>query len=309
MKNTQKKAIRLLWLLLAAAVAFGIWKSGLITGSEIRTATSSEKQSETAATQTKASTASTSKESTAEKEEEALGERLTASWQPLLESAAGQADIAVYSSKYDTVYTLSNAPTEKFYTASIVKVTILAQLLHEREEQGTFLSDTEQAYAETMIENSDNDAATYLLEDGLGSYSATSRLFSDLKMTNSAADPESWGLTTTTAADQIKLLNAIFYPAAYLSATSQSYVKELMSKVETDQQWGISAGAETFQLKNGWLSLDDTGWNVNSIGHVSSAADSDGYTIAVLTNNDQSLEAGQELIEKLAQATREIMLP
>ena len=126
-------------------------------------------------------------------------------------------------------------------------------------------------------------------------------------MSNTQAH-EAWGMTTTTPADQIKLLNNIFFSSTKLSDSSRNYIKSLMSNVETDQQWGISAGSNDFALKNGWLDQDDGSrkWIINSIGYINGSHNND-YTIAVYTDDNSSMSSGEKLIEKLALSTRHIM--
>ncbi|MGN1284400.1 MAG: penicillin-binding protein, partial [Candidatus Limosilactobacillus intestinavium] len=119
---------------------------------------------------------------------------------------------------------------------------------------------------------------------------------------------EAWGMTTTTPADQIKLLNNIFFSSTKLSDSSRNYIQHLMSNVESDQQWGISAGSNNFALKNGWLDQDDGSgkWIINSIGRVNGSQDND-YTIAVYTDNNSSMNSGEKLVEKLARSTKNIL--
>src|SRR6202034_282841 len=100
-------------------------------------------------------------------------------------------------------------------------------------------------------------------------------------------DPDAagyWGLSTTTVADQVQLLRTLAYPNAVLTPASQSYELNLMSQVESDQAWGVSAGPGTsasVALKNGWLPIDSGGWQVNSEGYVN--GDGRDYVIAVMT--------------------------
>ena len=126
-------------------------------------------------------------------------------------------------------------------------------------------------------------------------------------MSNTHAN-EAWGMTTTTPADQIKLLNNIFFSSTKLSDSSRNYIQHLMSNVESDQQWGISAGSNNFALKNGWLDQDDGSgkWIINSIGRVNGSQDND-YTIAVYTDNNSSMNSGEKLVEKLARSTKNIL--
>lgn len=76
-----------------------------------------------------------------------------------------------------------------------------------------------------------------------------------------------------------------------------------MANVAPDQVWGISGGlADNAQveLKNGWLELDD-GWVVNTIGHVKTKTSN--YTMAVLTNGNDTQDQGIDLIESLSAVT------
>ena len=225
--------------------------------------------------------------------------KLQADWQSILKQTDSPVQIAVYDSSTQETYTATNQKKETFTTASTVKVAILAGILHNHQEAGTKLSSTEKTNAQAMIQQSDNDAATAMFQT-LGSFTGLNQVFNDLGMTQTNV-ATGWAFTTTTASDQLKLLNTIFYGSTYLSDTSRSYIKQLMNQVASDQQWGISAGSSTFQLKNGWRLDSDNTWTVNSIGHVGAAQG--GYTIATFTKENASLKKGQTLVENLAKAT------
>ena len=188
------------------------------------------------------------------------------------------------------------------YTASIVKVDILATLLYEASQQGTGLSDEEQELATTMIENSDDDAASDLWDDigqqtGLAAFNSLVPLSDTVPGTAGA-----WGGTTTTGADQISLLRQLVQPSGLLGPLAQSYELGLMENVESDQTWGVSAGVPagvTVAIKNGWLPLEgDTDWQVNSIGWIH--GDGRDYLIAVLTKDNETEGGGIATIEGLS---------
>ena len=197
------------------------------------------------------------------------------------------------------------------YTASIVKVDILATLLHQSEQQGTGLSDEEQDLATTMIENSDDDAATDLWDD-IGQQTGLASFDSLIPLPDTVPGADGyWGETTTTGADQVDLLRELVQPSSLLEQSAQSYELGLMENVESDQAWGVSAGAPagvTVALKNGWLPLEDNGdWQVNSIGWV----DGEGrdYLIAVLTKNNETEASGIAAIEGLSQLVWNTLSP
>ncbi|MFC9942745.1 serine hydrolase [Streptomyces pratensis] len=188
-------------------------------------------------------------------------------------------------------------------TASIVKVDILAALLLQAQDEGRELNGAEHAYAEAMIRRSDNTSATELLkviggEDGLDA--ANERL--GLTATKAA---HAWGLTQTTAADQVRLLEAVSGTDSELSPASRAYMTELMGQVEADQRWGVSAAGTGAVLKNGWMPRTTTGlWDVNSIGRVESG----GHTllVAVLSRGHATKEAGIALVESVAKAAADV---
>jgi hypothetical protein len=193
--------------------------------------------------------------------------------------------------------------TGAFDTASIVKVDILATLLLQAQDAGRQLTAGEKSYATTMIESSDNDAASALWRtigraDGLD---AANERFG---LTGTAGgEGELWGLTQTTAADQLTLLRQVFVDDSQLSEASRAYLQGLMGRIADDQHWGVSAAADGAQwaLKNGWLPRSTTGlWDVNSIGRVTA----DGHTclLAVLSDGNSTKARGIALVEAAAKA-------
>ncbi|MFE9817447.1 serine hydrolase [Streptomyces sp. NPDC005773] len=191
-------------------------------------------------------------------------------------------------------------------TASIVKVDILAALLLRAQDEDRVLTAGERAHAVAMIERSDNEAATALLA-AVGGASALDAANERLGLTATTA-AQAWGLTRTTAADQLTLLEAVFGTGTdtELTQASRTYLRGLMAQVEADQQWGVSAAGSTWALKNGWMPRTATGlWNINSIGQVAS----DGRTclVAVLSAGQPTKEAGVALVEAVAKAAVEVV--
>ncbi|MER6432010.1 serine hydrolase [Streptomyces sp900105245] len=190
-----------------------------------------------------------------------------------------------------------------FDSASIVKVDILAALLLQAQDAGRRLTAAERAWATKMIENSDNASATGLWHaiggaEGLDAANARFGLTG-----TSGGSGDLWGLTQTTAADQLALLEQVFGDESLLSTASRTYVRGLMRGVEADQRWGVSAAATggSSALKNGWLPRSSTGlWVVNSIGRVT--VDSAGYLVAVLSRGTVTQAKGIALVEAAAEA-------
>ena len=191
--------------------------------------------------------------------------------------------------------------TKEFVTASIVKVDILATLLYRLQQAGQAISGAEQELAATMIENSDNDSASdlYYAVGGSAGIDLANRVFG-LSETTAGTDGY-WGLTTTTADDQIRLLHQVFTSSSVLSSASRSFIQGLMSDVEADQDWGVSAAADAASgtmVKNGWLP-DPCLWEINSIGEVSH--DRQRVLIVVLSDDNATEDSGISIVESVAE--------
>ncbi|WP_086772863.1 serine hydrolase [Streptomyces bobili] len=196
--------------------------------------------------------------------------------------------------------------TGAFDTASIVKVDILAALLLQAQDAGRHLTAGEKTYATAMIESSDNDSATALWNSvgGAAGLDAANERFG-LTGTE-GGDGLLWGLTRTTAADQLTLLRQVFgtdSTGSELSEASRTYLQGLMRRIAAGQRWGVSAVADgsSWALKNGWLPRTATGlWDVNSIGRVTSGGHD--YLVAVLSDGNATQAKGVALVEAAAEA-------
>ncbi|MCG8968826.1 MULTISPECIES: serine hydrolase [Streptomyces] len=191
-------------------------------------------------------------------------------------------------------------------TASIVKVDILATLLLQAQDTGRHLTAQERALAEPMIRNSDN-AATNALWRVIGGAPALEAANKRMGLTSTKGGPGAkWGLTQTTASDQIRLLLTVFdgtatsKTASPLNKDSRAYIQTLMTRVASDQAWGVSAASGSdYALKNGWLQRTTSGlWDVNSVGRVT--VDGHRYLVAVLSGGSVSMSDGISLVERAA---------
>ncbi|MDX6739293.1 serine hydrolase [Actinocorallia sp. A-T 12471] len=114
-----------------------------------------------------------------------------------------------------------------------------------------------------------------------------------------------WGATTTSAADQVRLLTALVSRTSKLSKAGRAYVLGLMGGVTASQAWGVSAAAKTgddVALKNGWLPRPVHGglWTVNSVGRVTGHGHD--YLIAVISERSTSMAEGVATVEHVARA-------
>lgn len=227
--------------------------------------------------------------------------------QSYIANREGTASAAVYD--LDTGQTWTFGGEDPQDEASVVKVAILETLLARSNGQG--LPATDQSLAQSMIELSDNDAATDLWDQaggasGIGSFDTSAGLREttpSLCVQCPGFPWPGWGLTTTTATDQIALLRLLVEPNPLLSSNERHYALDLMEQVTPSEDWGVSGGVPsgvTVALKNGWLPLDaaDTDWQINSVGWVSGAGHN--YLLAVLTTGNPSEQYGIDTIQGLS---------
>jgi len=224
-----------------------------------------------------------------------------------LAGRSGHVTAALYDAR--TKKTWLYHPQFAQYTASIVKVEIMGTALHEAEAAGRDLPAAEAALMPSMIENSDNDSATTLLQD-VGGPRAIARFdrsagLNDTIPSKLALIPGTslpgWGLTTTTALDEVTLVSNFAYPSSVLSDAARKYGLSLMEHIEADQDWGVSGGVPagtTVALKNGWLPVGSSGWQVNSIGWISGHRRN--YVLAVLTDGSPTEAYGIDTVETIA---------
>ena len=194
-------------------------------------------------------------------------------------------------------------------TASVVKLDLLETLLLHAQDTGRPLTPTTAQSATQMIENSDNDATTRLWDVVGGAQAITA---ANVRLGVHCTDPDDaqWGTSTTCARDQIELLAALMRPGP-LGSPARSYAIGLLTHVEDDQRWGISAAADPgapTALKNGWLPVDDDDgyWIVNSVGVTTVAHQP--VVLAVLTEHQPSEEAGIDLVQALARTAAQAVV-
>lgn len=245
----------------------------------------------------------------------------TASWgDPLrgildyLRTRKGVAQVALFDKITGRTYLVSDG-TDTQYTASIVKADILARWLRRMQwRPGTIPASMPYSIKylmQNMITLSDNVAATGLFYFGGGCARLT--LFNgliptrDTKVGCQTPTYYGWGNTTTTAADQVRIVRTLAYRNRVLRPDARDYGLSLMESVTPTQRWGVSCGpwgtdcaapdyahpvpGVTVALKNGWKFVptctvqDDTcPWQVNSIGWVQGKGRD--YALAVLTTDD-----------------------
>ena len=190
-------------------------------------------------------------------------------------------------------------PLEEFHSASIVKVIILAALLHE-DPPSTYLTPEQVTLSHEMITESDNTAATDLWDE-VGMQGLQKFLTAAGMHHTELGQHGYWGLTDVNAHDELRLLQLLITPNSVLDSSSRGYILRLMNHVIPSQHWGVSAGVPvgvTVYLKDGWLP-DPALWIINSIGDFT--APGGDYSMAILTRGNPTMPYGVDTVQAVAQ--------
>jgi len=231
-----------------------------------------------------------------------------------LSRRAGVITAAVYDARTGHTWVYHRGVLE--YTASIVKVEIMGTALRQAQAKGRALPPGEARLVPPMIEASDNQAATTLLADVGGAHAVgqfdrvsgmTQTTPSKLALIPGTQLP-GWGLTTTTAADQVHLVRLFAYHNSTLSDYNRAYGLNFMERVEHGQNWGVGCGVApgtTVALKNGWLPFTSAlrlaspgTWQIDSIGWVRGHGRD--YVLAVLTRQNPGYAYGIDTIQAIS---------
>ena len=189
-------------------------------------------------------------------------------------------------------------PGRPLRTASMVKIDILAALLHKYEKLHKSLSEAQKHTAELMVEHSDNDAATMLFND-LGGPDVLNAFNTSIGMSQTKSEWD-WGATLTTPYDEIALLRTLVLPGAVLTDEDRQYELDLMEHVVGYQRFGVGEGlpAEALVgLKNGWFPYD-TGWGINTAGYV--MLGNTEYLLAIQTGSNPDQRYGRDTVSTLS---------
>ncbi len=188
--------------------------------------------------------------------------------------------------------------------ASVAKVPIMLTVLNQVDWAGRSPNDYERELLRQMITVSDNIDA-YALWDAIGGADEVAEYLSSIGIDGIVPNAQYWGESRALAVDVAETF-AMLVKGAILSESSTAVALQLLEGVHEAQGWGVPSGAITdpavtaVGVKNGWFPAAD-GWRVNSVGYVLSEESELAYAIAVLSNEQPSLEYGIETIERLSQ--------
>lgn len=222
-----------------------------------------------------------------------LAARLSQDITAALHGRAGTVAVAVHAPARGLRCRLND--TRRYDSASVAKVLILHAVLGRAAELGRRPTTLETRRLKAMITRSDNAAAAAL-------WRSLSRARLDRVLRQAGARDTVpghagyWGLTRTTARDQLALLGAVSRHPRALT---------LMGQVVASQAWGVTAGAPRtvkVHLKNGWLPRATHGWRVHSVGIVRGTGSATDYRMALLSHDNAAMSHGVRTLERVSAA-------
>jgi hypothetical protein len=199
-------------------------------------------------------------------------------------------------------------PGNRQRTASVLKVMVMAGTLLEAQKEGRPVSEWEMTQLIPMITQSTNDEVRALWRHfGASPWFREQRdIFGLTQTTINADDGSSWGLTTTSARDQVNLLRQVLVGQwGPLTAEYRAVALELMTSVVPSQTWGVTAGVPagwTVAQKNGFAGIV-----INSVGWVDDPGPGGGYVVAILTQGWPDHPTGIAAVERINRIVAEVM--
>lgn len=218
--------------------------------------------------------------------------------QAYLAGRGGNTEVAVYDLSTGRQWTLG--PQTPQAEEGVARLEILQAVLHQQKVRRTVLSLTQQELAPPMIEQNDSAAAAALWGDAGGARGMRAFDHAAGLWHTSPSAGSSWGLTTSTAGDQITLLRQLARPGGVLDSNSRKYALSLLDDVLPAQRWGVAGGVPAgvrVALANGQRSTGKSGWQVNSVGWVSGGGRD--YLMAVLSSGNPSARYGTATLNHL----------
>jgi hypothetical protein len=178
---------------------------------------------------------------------------------------------------------------EHFQSASVVKVMFLTAFLQRLDADHAGISALDRSLLYPMIHESDNDAASAVLDRvGLG---AIARVAREAGMQDYAPGVGWWAYTQTSAADQARFFVAI---ERLIPRRFWPYARGLLAGIEPEQSWGIPEVA-----RPRWQVFFKTGaLPSEGLFHEAARLERHGvtFTAAVFTTGDPSMAYGEETI-------------
>ena len=200
-------------------------------------------------------------------------------------------------------------PENRQRTASVLKVMVMAGTLLEAQKAGRPVSDRELDLMTPMITLSTNPQVRSLWSSFGGSpwFREQTEIFGLEETTAVGDDGAAWGLTTTSAKDQVNLLRQVLLGEwGPIGSEYREVALDLMTSVDPSQTWGVTAGVPddwVVAQKNGFAGI-----TINSVGWVDEPGPGDGYVVAILSQGWPDHPSGIAAVEYVSEIVAAAMI-
>ncbi|MFC4333903.1 serine hydrolase [Salininema proteolyticum] len=247
-------------------------------------------------------------------EEEQLktaNDQLSAKLEGLVENAGLPEGATVSIAVSDGTYTGGAGAEVEHSGASLTKLEVLAMLVDHYGDPEEIPGWVDGLMAE-MITESKNEATDRLLFNVLGGFPDLEEAHGKFGLEGTHEhEIRRWGYTVTTAADQLHLLDVMLSSdSEHFDEAQRDYMLDLLSRVESDQDWGVSAATEgDYWVKNGWDTRPDLDipWVVHSAGVLDAESGEEPVRMVIMTSGFDSLEDGVAAVESLSPQVRALL--
>jgi beta-lactamase class A len=196
---------------------------------------------------------------------------------------------------------------QQFIAGSAMKVPIMLAFLNMLEQQGREPGDEELTLLTTMIENSDNDAASTLYFDEMNGADSITQLLNEQGIDGLTPSANAWGYSLITPQAMADLLT-LLQQGKILNQSHRVLALSLMEQVEQDQRVGVGDTAPagtTVAMKNGWVVDPDGLWAMNSSGIVMGSKET--YILSIYTEGLSSLAEEQAIAQHIGRTVASLL--
>jgi beta-lactamase class A len=196
---------------------------------------------------------------------------------------------------------------QQFIAGSAMKVPIMLAFLDMLEHQGREPGAEELTLLTTMIENSDNDAASTLYFDEMNGADSITQLLKAQDIDGLTPSANAWGYSLITPEAMTDLLT-LLQQGKILNQSHRALALNLMEQVEQDQRIGVGDTApagSTVAMKNGWVVDSDGLWAMNSSGIV--MRNKETYILTIYTEGLSSLAEEQAIAQHIGRTVASLL--
>ncbi|HEX9068362.1 MAG TPA: hypothetical protein VF807_06300, partial [Ktedonobacterales bacterium] len=221
---------------------------------------------------------------------------LSADLESLVAAQGGNLGVAIYDVTHNIQY--ADNRDVRFTLAGSARITIMLSYIESVESQGHQLSGSDMSALTAMIEQADGNATQALYKAAGADVGQTA--FAQAHGIPYQACKTGWQCSQSTPGGILQALSLV-QQGKILNATDRATVLDLMSHVQSGQQWGVGSSAppgSKFYLTNGWApNSANTGWDINTSGIVVTGSQT--WVVSVYAQHQPNFDGNPTLMNQV----------